>query len=487
MFFILSIGLYTSRVVLNTLGIVDFGIYNVVGGIVSMFTFINGAMSGATQRYLNFELGLGEVKKLNEVFCTSINIHALISLIILLLAETIGLWFVNTQMKIPSNRINAAIWVYQLSIFTCIINIMSVPYNSLIIAHEKMNAFAYISVIEVSLKLIIVYLLSLSKSDKLIFYAILIFIVQMSIRFIYSIYCKKRFSECHYRLFFDKPLFKDMTAFASWTLLGNIAYVGYTQGLNILLNIFGGPTVNAARGIAVQVQSAVVGFCANFQTALNPQITKSYAQDRLRDMYALIYASSKFSVYLLFLLTLPIIIETDQVLHIWLKIVPEHTIVFVRLIMCSIMIDAIANPIIHSAEATGKIRNYQIVVSSILLCILPVSYLFLKLGFPVESVFFVHLFIVIIAQLARLIMIRKMIGISLKLYIKNVIFKIIPVLILSPIVPVTIFNLFSNNLITLIVVFIASIGSVLIFSYVTGLSKQEKKFIKETILHAIKK
>ena len=292
MLFIMAINLYTSRIVLKILGIEDFGIYNAVGGIVAMFGFLTSAMSISTQRYITYELGKNNLKQLNKIFNTSITIHAVISVIILILAETIGLWFLYNKMTIPIERLNAALWTYQASIASAIILIMSIPYNATIIAHEKMSAFAYISVLEVVLKLAIVYLLLISNFDKLKLYSTLILIVQLIIRIIYGQYCKKHFLETKIHFIKDKSLFKEMLSFAGWNLWGNCAGIASTQGVNILLNIFFGPHINAARGIAVQVQGAVNQFASNFQTAINPQITKSYAQGDYNYMHNLIFSST---------------------------------------------------------------------------------------------------------------------------------------------------------------------------------------------------
>lgn len=304
----MAVSLYTSRVVLNTLGVEDFGIYNVVGGVVAMFGFLNGAMATTTQRYITFELGRNDFKQLKKIFNISVSIHAFISIIILILAETIGLWFLYNKMTIPVERIDAALWAYQGSIISTIILIMSVPYNALIIAHEKMSTFAYISVLEAVLKLLIVYMLLIGDFDKLKLYALLMCCIQLIIRFIYGNYCKRHFPETKFQLYKDLKLFNNMLAFAGWNLWGNCASITFTQGVNILLNIFFGPIVNAARGITTQVQGAVNQFSWNFQTALNPQITKSYASGDYIYMHKLIFRSSKFTFFftIIFISSCPI-------------------------------------------------------------------------------------------------------------------------------------------------------------------------------------
>ena len=483
MFFMMAISLYTSRIILATLGIEDYGLYNVIGGIIGLFSFISGTMGAGTQRYLNFSLGEGDAMQLQNVFNTCLNIHTILSIFIVLLAETIGLWFLYTQMNIPENRMTAAFWVYQFSIFTTIIMVLSVPYNAIIIAHEKMNAFAYISIIEASLKLAIVYLLLIGNLDKLILYSFLMFLVQGSIRIIYGIYCKKNFPETKFKLTKDKKLIKEMLSFTGWNLWGGCAYIAFTQGLNILLNIFFGASINAARGIAVQVQNTVLQFSTNFQTAINPQIIKSYAKKDYTYMHELIYNGSKYTFFLLLLITLPIFIETPLLLNIWLKDVPNYTIPFLRIILCITIIDSVSNPIMISATATGNVKLYQSVIGGILLLIVPISYTVLKLGGSPISVFIVHFTICIIAFWVRIYIIRTMINLSIKKYFQKVILKIILVGATSIIIPLIITYIGNNmpTLIHLIVVCSSCILSSLIFIYTLGLSSNEKTFITNKI------
>ena len=474
----MAVSLYTSRVVLQTLGVEDYGIYNVVGGVVTMFTFINSAMSSATMRFMAFELGRRDKEKLHQVFCTSMGIHALISLIILVLAETVGLWFLNTHMVIPETRMDAAHWVFQLSVLSTIVMMMSVPYNASIIAHEKMSAFAYISVLEVILKLAIVYMLVIFDIDKLKLYAALIFCVQILIRLIYGRYCSRHFAECHYKFVYDKPLFKEMTGFAGWSLFGNLAAVAFTQGVNILLNMFFGPVVNAARAVAVQVQNAIQGFVANFQMALNPQITKTYACGELEQMHRLVFASGRYSFFLLFFLSLPIIIEINPILSVWLDTVPEYTASFIRLTLCIMMVDALSNPLITAAQATGRIKVYQAVVGGILLLIVPISYIALKLGGQPEVVFVVHFLIVVVAQIARLIMIRPMIHLSLRKYFMEVVMKITYVVLASVILPIAVYVLLPQEaLYSFLSVCGICVVCVLASVYYLGLGKSERTFV----------
>lgn len=487
MLFMMAVSLYTSRVVLNTLGIEDFGIYNVVGGVVAMFGFINSAMASSTQRYLTFELGRGNAKQLSNVFSTSVWIHGLIAVFVLLLAETVGLWFLYNKMTIPADRMEAALWTYQCSILSAMVMIMSVPYNASIIAHERMSAFAYISVLEVVLKLAVVYLLQIGNFDKLKLYALLILSVQLLIRIIYGSYCKRHFKEVRIRKVRDWRLFREILSFAGWNLWGNCAAIAFTQGVNILLNMFFGPAVNAARGVAVQVQGAITQFSANFQTAMNPQITKSYATQDYAYMHSLVFRSSRFTFFLLLFLSLPVMLETETILSIWLKTVPEHTVTFLRLILCVTIIDAVANPLMVSAAATGKVKLYQGVVGGILLCILPVSYIVLKLGGNPASVFIVHLCICAIAFMVRLFIIRPMIHLSLRAYMMNVIYRCIFVGILASLLPLGLKELLSESFISFLTVCIACVLSVGLVAYYFGLSASERTFIRGKFSQAISK
>lgn len=477
MLLIMAVSFYTSRVVLQILGVVDYGIYNVVGGIVAMFGFLNSAMSSSTQRYLTFELGRGDTERLKKVFVTSMNIHIMISVIVFVLAETIGLWLLYNKMTIPVERFNAAFWVYQCSILSTMVMFISVPYNATIIAHEKMSAFAYISILEVVLKLLIVYLLLIGDIDKLILYAVLMLTVQVIIRFIYNIYCTRHFEETKYSFLFDKPLFKEMLSFSGWNLWGNMAAVAYTQGLNILLNMFFGPVVNAARGVAVQVQQAVTQFSMNFQTAINPQITKSYAVEDYEYMHSLIFRSSRFTFFLLLCICLPVFMEAEALLGIWLKEVPEYSAVFLRIILCVTIVDAVATPLMISAQATGHIKVYQSVVGGVLLTILPIAYVVLKLGGNPQSVFIVHLLICTIAFIVRLFIIRPMIRLSLTKYIKEVIVRCAVVGICAGAVSFAVNILLDSSLFSSIMECCISVLSVAVFSFMIGMTKNERDLI----------
>ena len=487
MLFLMFIGLFTSRVNLQSLGVDNFGIYNVVGGVVAMFSILTGSLGVAISRDITYELGKGNIERLNKVFSAAVTIQIVMSIVIVVVAEIAGVWFLNNKMVIPEDRLYAANWVLQFSIVSFILTLISVPYNACIIAHEKMSAFAYITIYEAIMKLIVAYTVFITPFDKLITYAALLLFIAFTMRLIYGIYCTKHFEECHYHFVFDKKMLKQMGGFAGWTMIGNLAYIGYSQGLNILLNLFFGPSVNAARGVAMQVNEKVSSFCTNFQMALNPQITKSYAANDLNRMHSLIFASSKYSFFLLLLLSLPIMVETKSILYYWLGVYPEHTVWFVRLIFMVLLVDATANPLTIAAQANGNIKKYQIIVGSILLLIIPIAYVALKLGYQPESVFVVHLAIVLLAQCARLMIIRGMISLAVKEYVKKVIFRIVVVLCFSPIIPILLHFYLSDSFLNMLIVCLISCVSVSVCIYLFGLSKGERYKINDKIINFIHK
>ena len=477
MLFMMAVSLYTSRVILHTLGVEDFGIYNVVGGVVSMFSVISGSLSAAISRFITYELGKGDKDKLIRIFSSSVTIQIGLGLIIFILAELVGVWFLNAKMNIPDGRMYAANWVFQLSILTFVINLISVPYNAAIIAHEKMSAFAYISILEVIAKLVIVYLLIISPIDKLIFYALLMATVALIIRFVYGYYCKRHFEECTYHFIFDKELLKKMFGFAGWNFIGAASSVLRDQGGNIVINLFCGPAVNAARGIAYQINTAINGFVSNFMMALNPQITKSYASGDKGYMMTLIFQGARLSFYILLLLSLPVIINVHYILTLWLKIVPEHTTQFVQLVLIFAMSESISNPLVTAMLATGKIRNYQIIVGGLQMMNLPISYVLLRLGCIPETVLIVAICISQCCLAARLYMLRGMIGLSISQYLSNVYFNVLSVSVLSAIIPCAVFYYLNETFINFMLVCVISVICTCIVIYYIGCNNQERQFI----------
>ena len=404
------VSLFTSRVVLQTLGVEDFGIYNVVGGVVVLFSFLNAAMSSATQRFLNFELGRGNVAQVGRVFSMSMSVHFAIAGAVLLLAETVGLWFLNAQLNIPAERMAAANWVYQFSVASTLLGIMLVPYNATIIAYERMTFYAWASIATTFLRLGIVYLLVIGNADKLVLYAALTFAVGVLMQVVHVAYCRRAFPRTAiYRPFRDKKLFRELVSFSGWWLFGGVANMANSQGINMVVNIFCGVAVNAAMGIANQVNAAVYQFVMNFQTAFSPQITKLYSAENESAFLKLVFRASKFSFFLMVFLANPILINTDFILEIWLGTVPEHTASFVRWIIVSSVIDALASSLCISASATGKIRNYQVIVSSLILTNVPVSILLLWLGYSPVSVIVVRAAVNFTVSVWRIFYLHRMI------------------------------------------------------------------------------
>lgn len=484
MILIMVVSLYTSRVILAQLGIRDYGINNVVGGVVSMFAFLNSSMATATQRFLTYALGKGDGDRLRKTFAASMNIHIFIALVIVLLAETIGLWFVNAKLVIPQDRMFAANVVYQFSILSFCVNIIQVPYDAVLIAHEKMSIYAYISILETILKLVIVYMLSISPFDKLITYSILFFAVTLFIRFTYQIYCKKHYAESKFMLFWDKDLYRQMSGFAGWNLFGSLAWLCRNQGLNIILNLFFGPVVNAARGVANQVSGAVMNFISNFQTALNPQITKEYAVGQIKEMEKLAYLGIKFSYIILFMLAFPLMLNIQFVLGIWLVKVPEWTSIFVILTLVDSLVGNLFGvPLMTSLSATGNIRNYQIVVSSIILCILPVGYVALSLGAGPTSVFYVCIIFNFISGFVRFLFCRKQIGYSLKKLVKEVILPVLCMTIVAIPLPIYLrMNFFTHeNWYNFFVLCFVALVMVILSGWFIGMRSNERKVVLDMV------
>lgn len=481
MLLLMTVSLYTSRVVLDALGVEDYGIYNVVGGVVVMFSVISGSLSAAISRFITYELGVGNIERLKKVFSSSLIIQLFIAAIVVLIAETFGLWFLHSKMVIPEDRITAADWVYQFSIVTFVLNLISVPYNSLIIAHEKMSAFAYISVLEGIGKFVIALSIIYSPIDRLIYYALLLASLAILIRLIYGWYCKKNFEEASFHWYIDKVLLREMFGFAGWNFIGSAACVLRDQGGNVIINLFCGPSVNAARGIAVQVNTAVSGFVQNFMTALNPQITKSYACGNREYMMRLIFQGARLSYYMLLVLSMPILFNTPYILDLWLKNVPDYTACFIQLSLILTMNESLANPLITAMLATGKIRKYQIIAGGINLLNLPVSYTFLRLGATPEYVFIIAIIFSVIVQGARLFLLRDMIKLSIKGYLVNVYSNVGFVTLLSIVLPFIVSTSGDQTFVSFLAsVFVTMLWTILIILFV-GCKKEERNFVLKKV------
>lgn len=429
MLIMMIVAFYTSRVILNALGVEDFGIYNVVGGVVAMFSFLTGTFTSATQRFLNYEMGLGNKKRLQEIFSMSIMLNIVIAVVIIILSEIIGVWFINHKLVIPPERLVAAHWVFQFSLLAMAVTIVSTPYNAVIIANERMNVFAYISIIEALLKLGIAALVFFVGGDKLIVYGFLVFLVAVIVRMIYSLYCKRHFQECHYKFYWDKKLFQEMGSFAGWNMYGNFSFVMITQGLNMLLNMFFGPIVNASRAIAVQVQSAIQSFATNFTLAVNPRIIQDYAQGNKEEMFRLVFFSSKYSFFLLLLLASPVLLETESILKIWLGQVPEYSVVFVRLVLIQMLVRVLQSPLHTLMHASGKMKVYQLIDGSLLLLNIPISYFLLQCGGDAMVVFVVLIVITLIELVALLYIARFVAEFPIKGFVSEVIWNVLKVVL----------------------------------------------------------
>lgn len=473
-FLIMGITLYTSRVVLNTLGIEDYGIYNVVGGVVMMFSVISGSLSSSISRYITYELGHGDFNRLKLIFSTSVNIQIGISLLILLLGEVFGVWFLNYKMNIPPDRLVAANWVLQCSLLSFIINLISIPYNACIIGHEKMSAFAYISILEAVLKLAVVYLLLISSFDKLATYAVLLVVVALIIRITYGIYCSHHFEESKYHFVIDKPLVKEMTGFAGWSFFGNGAYMLNVQGIDILVNLFFGVTLNAARGVATQVQNAIMQFVNNFTVAINPQITKSYASGDMDYMYMLICRGAKYAYFLLFLFLVPIVCEAPYILKLWLKTVPDYAPLFLRLTLFGSLMTLLGNSMMTGIAATGHIRTYQLWVTVVGCLVFPLTWIAFKLGFPVYTTYLIYIIVYLLLVFVRLPIAKKQLGFPQMLFLKEVMLRITLVSIVSFIVPILVIYLMPVSFGRLCISGVIGVISTITAIYLFGLEKEER-------------
>lgn len=485
MFVMMLTALFTSRIVLDVLGAAGYGLNNVIGGVVVLFSFLNSAQLSATQRFLNFHLGRKDYKQTNVVFCMSLNTYMLLSVLVVILGETVGLWFVNTQLNIPPERMYAAQWVYQFTLVQFVINLLRISYNASIIAYERMNFFAYVSLVEVISKLLVVYLLYITTFDKLIFYSFLYTVVPLVITIVYKLYCNRNFDTTKYKAIWDKKTFKKMFSFSGWSLFGSLANLAAQQGLNILINIFYGVTVNAAAGIANQVSNNVYGFISNFQTAFQPQIVKTYAAKEVERFHKLIFQTSKFSYFMVIVLVLPILFTIDGILEIWLTEVPEFTAIFCRLILIFFSIEAITAPLWMSIQATGKIRNYQILMASLVFLNFPIAYIVLKVGLPVYTVWIVRIIVNLVTMAARCIYMKKKLEFPLLPYLRNVMLPIVTVTIVALPIPIILHYMVSGFWANLLIVGFVTLIVTMIDVYFVGMNAHEKDIARNMIFKKI--
>lgn len=481
MFVIMLVSLYTSRVVLQALGVEDYGVYNVVAGSVALFGFMNSAMSMATQRFLNFYMVKGDAGLLRKVFAMSLNIHVVIAVVVVLLTETVGLWILNTQLNIPPERMIAARWVFHFSVLTFCLSVVQVPFNSAILAHERMNVYAVISIVEVFLKLGCVFFLLNVAMDKLILYGGLLCAVSLSIFLVYLSFSWRSFQECRYRWCWDRTLFKEIAGFSGWNIFGQVAQVLTTQGVNMVANVFCGVVVNASIGITNQVSAAMSQFTHNFQTAFRPQIVKSYSTGDVTGMQKLTYQASKFSFYLLYLVSVPIIFNIDAILDLWLDVVPEYSAAFCELLIWYSYLEVMGMPLVISIMATGRNRNYQLAVSVVIGLNFLFSWLFLKLGFSPEVIFYVKIALALLTLCVRMFYAQKQAGFSILFFVR---FVLLPVSAVAGCVSLLQVGLrgFVDTWAERILVTVAMETVLVLVIWLAGLSKTERQSLR-TLCH----
>jgi Membrane protein involved in the export of O-antigen and teichoic acid len=485
----MGIGLYTSRIILKALGITDFGIYNAVGGIIAMFGFISSSLSNATSRFITIAIGRGDQSYTNRTYGNIKVMYYILCVVIVLFAETVGLWFLFNKMTIPADRMSAAFWVYQYSVLSSVVGFISVPYNSAIIAHERMSAFAYISLLDATLKLVICFLLQMSPYDKLIVYATLLFFVGVIDRIIYAVYCNKRFEEVHAPARIDKEQLREILTMSGWSLSGNLFWILNTQGVNLILNVFFGPVVNAARGIAMQVQGVMGQFVTNFQTAINPQITKSYANVEYDRMHSLLHLSSKFSYFLMLLMSVPVFIEAPIILKWWLGTIPDNTIVYLRIILLYSVFATLANPLWIAVLATGKLKKYQLWDNMVQALVLPISYIAFKYFHAASYWVFIILLVAEIVEIfVRVWVVLPLINHKYLDYIREVVIPLVLVSFVAPLVPLALSNYLSTNeVVEFFMISVISVLSSFLFIWLLGMKRSERGYFVEFLKKRYKK
>ncbi len=479
--------LYAVRVIWQVLGVDDYGVYNVVGGIVAMFAFLNNAMIASSQRFISFELGTGNAEKLKKVFCISVTVHVLLALIILLLAETAGLWFLNAKLNIPADRMIAANWVYQCSIIAFMVNVVSVPYNACIVAHEHMKAFGYLGILEAMFKLGIVFMLMLIPGDKLIVYAPLVLGVSVTMRVIYGSYCRRNFTECRYHYATDHNLMRDMFSFAGWSFIGNLGFSVRDQGLNIILNMFFNVAVNAAKGIANQVGTVLNGFASNFTMAINPQLTKLYAAGDIQGMVQLLINGCKISLLLMSAIVVPLIFSANVLLRLWLGEIAPYTIGFLQLVLLMSLVDCVISPITTSLQATGNIRKFQIIISIIMIANIPLAWLWLKFDLNPYLVMVVAIITSVIGLIARLMLLHELIPFSYSKFIKKVYGRTIPFIFIIGCTAWAVYPLFRDSLTGIIGFFGVEWSACLILGWFIAFNKKERVLITKMVSLKLKR
>lgn len=479
MILIMVVSLYTSRIILNELGLEDFGIYNLVAGVVILFSFLSNAMITATQRYLSIAIGKKDEKYIQAVFSTSLLSHFFLIFFIFLAAETIGLWLINAKLEIPADRMSATNFVYQLAILTTCVNIIRIPYNASIIANERMSFFAYVSIVETFLKLAVVWALAITPGDKLVIYSFLLLLVAIVIDIAYWYYCQRFLLANKFYLKTNKKLFVELTSFSVWNLFGGLADIGYKQGTNIILNLFWGVSINAVLGITNQIRNALVPFIGNLQLAVNPQMVKSYALGDYEYFKILVYRISKYSYFLMLIIVFPIIFNIDLILELWLKNPPEHTAIFAILTSVYCLVDSLTGPLWAAMQAGGKIKRFQIVTGICLLLNLPVSYLFLMYGYAPSVVLIIQIVITGFTVGVRVLFVKYYLQFSIRNYVREVIFPIVFVTALS--LPIALYIYAETGGYYRLLLFILFVPMMCYIIYVCGTCKSEKEMVMRSI------
>ena len=485
---IMIVTLYTSRVILQALGVEDYGVYTAIGGIIAFLSMVTGPIDSAISRFLTYELGRDDKDRLHRYFSTGLTIMIIFSVLAVIILETAGIWFLNNKMVIDESRVVAANWVLHLSIAAFVVNLISAPYRAAIIAHEKMALFAYMGILDAALKLAVAFILLKSPIDKLILYAALLLAVSVLVRFIYTIICNRQFEECQtVKIGLDRELFKGLFSFAGWNVFGAMASFCRGQGVNIFFNLFGGPVVNAAYGIANQVNGAIVSFVNNFTTALNPSIIKSYAASEKQYMMSLVYQGARFSYFLVLLFAMPLILEAEQVTQLWLGQTPEYSVVFIQLMLIYSLIESLSKTIMAGVHASGKIMAYQIVIGLFQVIILPLAYVLLWMGFSPTAVLIAMVVVDVIAVFARMFMAKNIFELSIQTYLWEVIIKTMLVTVVALIVPLLLRIYLNENIVRFFIVVAISLLSTTLSVLYVGCTSSERSALLCKVYSIIKK
>lgn len=485
---IMIVTLYTSRVILQALGVEDYGVYTAIGGIIAFLSMVTGPIDSAISRFLTYELGRDDKDRLHRYFSTGLTIMIIFSVLAVIILETAGIWFLNNKMVIDESRVVAANWVLHLSIAAFVVNLISAPYRAAIIAHEKMALFAYMGILDAALKLAVAFILLKSPIDKLILYAALLLAVSVLVRFIYTIICNRQFEECQtVKIGLDRELFKGLFSFAGWNVFGAMASFCRGQGVNILFNLFGGPVVNAAYGIANQVNGAIVSFVNNFTTALNPSIIKSYAASEKQYMMSLVYQGARFSYFLVLLFAMPLFLEAEQVTQLWLGQPPEYSAVFIQLMLIYSLIESLSKTIMAGVHASGKIMAYQIVIGLFQVIILPLAYVLLWMGFSPTAVLIAMVVVDVIAVFARMFMAKNIFELSIQTYLWEVIIKTMLVTVVALIVPLLLRIYLNENIVRFFIVVAISLLSTTLSVLYVGCTPSERSALLCKVYSIIKK